>query len=453
MTSGSVPAPLALVPVTVVFSGQRVDIAVPAAVPVADLLPGMAAALGRLNADTATQGFRVLLPSGRELDQAGTLAGQDVSAGALLTLQPDGDAAADARYDDLVEAIGASVDLGRTAWRRGDSVQLSAFSAAGLFALAAGLLLFGGGDPLLTATLAGVGGVLVALAAAVVARIPVTSGAVALALTVPVLLGVAGFVLLAGASPAGPPGTAPSGPAQTGAALAGAGLGVLAGACAALVLPRRQRAVIAGPLTAGAALLVLGLLVGYAGVTPQRAAAGIVAALTIVVLLAPWIGLAQVPARIDALAQRPRAAIDPVEVAAQVGSADVAVLSLRIAGALVTAALAPVVARDLPGLLLMTSIGLALLLGTRSLYGRAEVLAGVVGGMLTIVVAGATAAVAVPAALPWLAGVMALVGCFVVAWNVVGQQLRPGLNRLANSLHVIALMAVLPLTLWILGLL
>jgi type VII secretion integral membrane protein EccD len=445
MTSGSVPAPLALVPVTVVFSGQRVDMAVPAAVPVADLLPGMAAALGRLNADTATQGFRVLLPSGRELDQAGTLAGQDVSAGALLTLQPDGDAAADARYDDLVEAIGASVDLGRTAWRRGDSVQLSAFSAAGLFALAAGLLLFGGGDPLLTATLAGVGGVLVALAAAVVARIPVTSGAVALALTVPVLLGVAGFVLLAGASPPGPPGAASVGLAQTGAALAGAG--------AALVLPRRQRAVIAGPLTVGTALLVLGLLVGYAGVTPQRAAAGIVAALTIVVLLAPWIGLAQVPARIDALAQRPRAAIDPVEVAAQVGSADVAVLSLRIAGALVTAALAPVVARDLPGLLLMTSIGLALLLGTRSLYGRAEVLAGVVGGMLTIVVAGATAAVAVPAALPWLAGVMALVGCFVVAWNVVGQQLRPGLNRLANSLHVIALMAVLPLTLWILGLL
>ena len=443
MTSGSVPAPVALVPVTVVYSGQRIDMAVPAAVPVADLLPGMAAALGRLNADSATQGFRVVLPSGRELDQAGTLAGQDVAAGALLTLQADGDAAGDTRYDDLVEAIGASVDAGRTAWRRGDSVQLSAFSAAGLFALAAGLLLFGGGDPLLAATLAGVGGALVALAAAVVARIPVTGGAVALALTVPVLLGVAGFLLLAG----------PPGPGLSGPALAGAGLGVLAGACAALVLPRRQQAVIAGPLTAGTALLALGLLVGYAGTTPQRAATGIVAALTIVVLLAPWIGLAQVPARIDALAQRPRAAIDPVEVATQVGSADVAVLSLRIAAALVTAGLAPLVARDLPGLLLMTSVGLALLLGTRSLYGRAEVLAGVVGGMLTIVVAGATAALATPAALPWLAGVMALVGCFVVAWNVVSQSLRPWLNRLADALHIVALMAVLPLTLWILGLL
>ena len=444
MTSGPLPAPVALVPVTVVYSGQRVDMAVPAAVTVADLLPGMAAALGRLNADTATQGFRVVLPSGRELDQAGTLADQDVAAGALLTLQADGDAAGDTRYDDLVEAIGASVDAGRTAWRRGDSVQLSAFSAAGLFALAAGLLLFGGGDPLLTATLAGVGGALVALAAAVVARLPVTGGAVALALTVPGLLGVAGFVLLAGS---------PAGPALSGPALAGAGLGVLAGACAALVLPRRQRAVIAGPLTAGTALLALGLLVGYAGTTPQRAAAGIVAVLTIVVLLAPWIGLAQVPARIDALAQRPRAAIDPVEVATQVGSADVAVLSLRIAAALVTAGLAPLVAVDLPGLLLMTSVGLALLLGTRSLYGRAEVLAGVVGGMLTIVVAGATAALATPAALPWLAGVMALVGCFVVAWNVVSQSLRPWLNRLADALHIVALMAVLPLTLWILGLL
>ena len=60
---------------------------------------------------------------------------------------------------------------------------------------------------------------------------------------------------------------------------------------------------------------------------------------------------------------------------------------------------------------------------------------------------------ATPAALPWLAGVMALVGCFVVAWNVVSQSLRPWLNRLADALHIVALMAVLPLTLWILGLL
>lgn len=427
-----------LVPISVVHAGQHLDLAVPASIPVAELLPGMVSALGRLTVDAATQGFRVILSSGRELDQARGLADQDVTAGAVLTLETAGGAAADTRYDDLVEAIGASVDSTRTPWRRGDSVQLSAYSAAGLFGVAAALLATGGADPAMTGALAFAGAVLVTLAALVLVRQPVLGGAVALSLVVPPLLGAAGFVLTAG-----PP---------TQARLATAGLGVFLGAAATLVLPNRQRAVAAGPMTAGVGMMLHGSLTAFAHLSDQRAGAIVVASLAVVILLAPWIGLAQVPARIDALAVVPRTRIEAADVTRQVGSADVAVLSMRIAAGLLTTCLAPLVAVDAAGAMLMACIGLAFLLGTRSLYGRAEVLAGVIGGMLTILAAGAAVALTTPEAMPWLAGLVVVVGAFVLAWNVVGVTLRPWLNRLADALHVLALMAVPPLTVWILGL-
>lgn len=427
-----------LVPISVVHQGQRLDLSVPAWIPVAELLPGLVSALGRLTVDAATQGFRVILPSGRELDQARGLADQDVTAGAVLTLEAAGAAAGDTRYDDLVEAIGTSVDSARTPWRRGDSVQLSGYSAAGLFAVGAVLLATGGADPAVTGALAFAGAVLVTVSALVLARIPVLGGAVALALVVPALLGAAGFV-----AAGGPP---------THLRLATAGLGVLLGSAATLVLPERQRATAAGPITAGLALMLHGSLTAFAQLSDERAGAVVVGSLAVVVLFAPWIGLAQVPARIDALALAPRTRIEPADVARQVGSADVAVLSMRIAAGLVITCLAPLVAVDVAGALLMASIGLAFLLGTRSLYGRAEVLAGVVSGLLTLVAAGVTAAIATPGLLPWLAGLVVVVGAFVLAWNVVSVTLRPWLNRLADTLHVLALMAVPPLTVWILGL-
>nr|WP_300144367.1 EsaB/YukD family protein [Propionicimonas sp.] len=432
------PATAVLVPLSVVHQGQRLDLSVPASLPLAELLPGLVSALGRLTTEAATQGFRVIVPPGRELDQARSLAEQGITAGAVLTLETAGAAATDTRFDDLVEAIGSSVDAGRTPWRRGDSVQLSAYVAAGLFAVAAVLLAVGGADPLLSGALGFAGAALVALAALVVARTGVVGGAVALALTVPAMLAAAGFALAGG-----PP---------TQLRLAAAGAGAVVGAAACLVLPSRQRAVAAGPLLAGLALVLHGSLTGVAHWTDQRAAALVVALLAVLVLLAPWIGLAQLPARVDALAAVPRTRIDAADVARQVGSADVAVLSLRIAAGLITTVFAPLVAVDLAGALLMASIGLAFLLGTRSLYGRAEVLAGVVGGLLTLLCAGVAAALSAPAFLPWLAGLVIVVGAFVLAWNVVAGKLRPWLNRIADGLHVAALMAVPPLTVWILGL-
>lgn len=427
-----------LVAVSVVHAGQRVDMAVPAEVPLAELLPGLVSALGRLTSDAATQGFRVIMPSGRELDQGLSLAGQGVSSGAVLSLEVAGGASGDVRYDDIVEAIGASVDGSRTPWRRGDSVGLSAYSASGLFGVAAALLVLGGADSVVAAIPALVGAGLVGLAAMVLVRLSVVGGAVALTMTVPLLVGAAGFVLA--------PDSLASGQ------VAVAGVGVLLGSVACLLLPRRHRAVAAGPVVAGLAALLVGGLGGFASVPLDRAAALAVALVTVTVLLAPWLGLAQIPAHIDAISPVPRGGIDGRVVAAQLGAADVAVLATRVAAGLVTASLAPLVATTPAGALLMACVGLAFLLGTRSLYGRAEVLAGVVGGLVTLVVAGVTSTIAMPGLLPWLVGLTVLVGGFVLAWNVISVGLRPWLTRAADGLHVVALMAVLPLTLLVWGL-
>lgn len=436
MASTPATPPAVLVPISVLWDTRRLDMAVPSVVPLVELLPGMAQAHGRLNGDSATQGFRVMTASGRELDQAKTLQQLGVSAGAFLTLVPGG-SVPDVRYDDLVEAIGDAVDSVRVPWVRSDSVQLSCYTAAGLFAVVAMLLALGGGDSWLAGATGLVGAALVALAVVVLVRIPVLSGALALALTVPVLCGAAAYSLTASF--------------PHGVRLAAAGAGLLLGAAGLVPLPPRQRAAMAAPLTAGFAVLLLGSLTAFGHASEQRASALVVAVLTVVVLLAPWIGLAQIPARIDALASSSQASVDASAVDPQVAAADVVALSLRVASGIVTVALTPLVAISTTGGLLMVSVGLGLLLGTRALYGRAEVFVNAVAGMLTLLVAGITLALMTPALLPWIVGLMTVVGAFVLAFNVLDVTLRPWLGRLSDAVHIVALTAVLPLTAMIWG--
>ena len=104
-----------------------------------------------------------------------------------------------------------------------------------------------------------VGAGLVGLAAMVLVRLSVVGGAVALTMTVPLLVGAAGFVLA--------PDSLASGQ------VAVAGVGVLLGSVACLLLPRRHRAVAAGPVVAGLAALLVGGLGGFASVPLDRAAA------------------------------------------------------------------------------------------------------------------------------------------------------------------------------------
>ncbi|MDU1521520.1 MAG: hypothetical protein E6905_03580, partial [Actinomyces sp.] len=106
----------------------------------------------------------------------------------------------------------------------------------------------------------------------------------------------------------------------------------------------------------------------------------------------------------------------------------------------------PMVVATVEGVLLMACVGAAFMLGTRSLHGRIDVFIGVVAGMLITLATGILATLAVSWLLPWTVGLTVLVAILILAANVVNSRLRPWLTRLADGANVIALIAIIPLT-------
>ncbi|MDR1430995.1 MAG: hypothetical protein LBI99_02615 [Propionibacteriaceae bacterium] len=421
----------AIIPITVSFSGRKMDFAVPSAIPLAEILPGVVDEFGRLTANYVSQGFRLITHNGVNLDQGLSLAEQRVRAGSLLTLELAGTAASDDRYDDLVEAVGKAVESTRTQWTRGDSVQLSAYSAASLLALASAMLFMSGLPPLIVAVAGFVGAATVALGAAVVARIPAPGPAVSLVMACCCLAGVGGFNIL--------PGLAVEPRIML------AGFGVLLGSAAAITLRGESRVCAFAPALVGLSMSGYGCLVGLVRLGPVQVATAIVTLVTAITVLAAWVGLAQIPARIDALSISSQDPVPGEALAGQVRNGGALMVALRVSGGLVTVVCAPIIAGTPLGAVFMICVGLSLLLGTRSLYGRYEVLVGLVSGMLTVALAGLTAAMANPGFMPAVIGVTIGVAALVLANNVISVKLRPVLNRMADTAQVIALVAVLPL--------
>lgn len=421
-----------LMPISVMCAGQKLDMSVPSSLIVAELLPGMVEALGRLDPETATQGYRLLTPSGRVLDHSQTLRAQHVTPGTLLTLESEGGSTVDQRYDDLVEAIGTSVNKHQDAWTKGDSAQLSSHCGVILILTAAVLLAIRGGHSMATAIIAAVGAALVCATAAIVARGSSTAGAVSLSLTVPVLLGVAGFALITDGNLAH--------------CFMAIGVGIMFGSLATMVLPPGLRIIAGGPLLAGFSYMVVGALTAYATVSLQRSATVVVALLTLVVLSTPWIGLAQMPSRIPALNIQSTESFSGAAVDEQVVTGQALALSVKIASFMVIITCVPMVVATVEGVLLMACVGAAFMLGTRSLHGRIDVFIGVVAGMLITLATGILATLAVSWLLPWTVGLTVLVAILILAANVVHSRLRPWLTRLADGANVIALIAIIPLT-------
>ena len=98
-----------LTPVTIRHRNIPADIALPSSLPLTEILPDVAARLGALDEDAAVYGLMLVTEDGRELDDARPIVEQGVRAGALLTLEVRS-TEAEARYDDLVEAVATDVE-------------------------------------------------------------------------------------------------------------------------------------------------------------------------------------------------------------------------------------------------------------------------------------------------------------------------------------------------------
>src|SRR6266540_1791567 len=141
-----------LVHVTVASGSRRVDLVLPGAIPVAELVPELARSVGLLDASTVYGGYRLVTQDGRVL---AVTAGVDDEPPRV--------------YDDVVEAMADVVENDLTPWQP-EAGRRTALWAAGL-AMALGaftLLLEGPGT--LTATAAAVVGGLLVVGAIVLSR-------------------------------------------------------------------------------------------------------------------------------------------------------------------------------------------------------------------------------------------------------------------------------------------
>ncbi|HSP60346.1 MAG TPA: EsaB/YukD family protein, partial [Ornithinimicrobium sp.] len=239
---------------TVASGTRRVDLVLPGAVPVAELVPELARSVGLLDAVTVYGGYRLVTQEGRELAGDAGLTMQGIEDGGLLTVAAGVDDAPPRVYDDVVEAMTDVVERDLKPWEPA-SGRRTALAAAGLLMVLGAAALF-----IQDSTLAAAAAAVVALAlvagAIVLSRAqhePET--AVAVAWMGAGYAAVAGFML------------APDGPVF-GLATAWAGAGALLAGLVALVGLGDGRTLVIPPVVVGSIFLATGLVMEAATFDP-----------------------------------------------------------------------------------------------------------------------------------------------------------------------------------------
>ena len=432
------PAPLSgLVRVTVASGSRRVDLVLPGAVPVAELVPELARSVGLLDPLTVHGGYTVTGPDGRRLSGDVGLVLQGVEDGALLTVSAGVDAEPPRVYDDVVEAMTDVVERDLRPWSPA-SGRRTALGAAGL------LLVLGAGSLLLQtdSTLAGTAAALVAAAllagSVVLSRVQgEPEAAVAVSWTASLYAVVAGLLLAADG------GFGPS--------AVGAGLGAVLVGALSLLAVGEGRALTLPPAAVGAVFLVTGLVLADTDLDP---AVVLVALLVLLVLLGsvfPWWALSLTGRGVEQAYSLDDLTADPDEIDAAAVGADArlaheALLAIGATVGLLLVTVSPLaVGRGLSGTLLALVCAVVLMLRTRQYRTGTEVLVGLLSGVLGLVSTAAAVLVLHPDWRPTTAVVLAATGGVLLALTLVPAPPSVRRGRVGDVAETVALLALLPL--------
>ncbi|MAY98540.1 type VII secretion integral membrane protein EccD [uncultured Nocardioides sp.] len=432
------PAPLSgLVRVTVASGSRRVDLVLPGAVPVAELVPELARSVGLLDPLTVHGGYTVTGPDGRRLSGDAGLVLQGVEDGALLTVSAGVDAEPPRVYDDVVEAMTDVVERDLRPWSPA-SGRRTALGAAGL------LLVLGAASLLLQtdSTLAGTAAALVAAAllagSVVLSRVQgEPEAAVAVSWTASLYAVVAGLLLAADG------GFGPS--------AVGAGLGAVLVGALSLLAVGEGRALTLPPAAVGAVFLVTGLVLADTDLDP---AVVLVALLVLLVLLGsvfPWWALSLTGRGVEQAYSLDDLTADPDEIDAAAVGADArlaheALLAIGATVGLLLVTVSPLaVGRGLSGSLLALVCAAVLMLRTRQYRTGTEVLVGLLSGVLGLVSTAAAVLVLHPDWRPTTAVVLAATGGVLLALTLVPAPPSVRRGRLGDVAETVALLALLPL--------
>lgn len=435
---------------------RLIDLAVPADVPLADLLPIL---LDHAGEDLAEQGIEhggwILQRLGGEpLDEESTPEGLSLRDGETLLLRPRVEALPAIHFDDLVDGVSTTMRDRPHGWV--DRTGRWLLRGTAVVLLAAGLLVpaLPGGSAELRAALAAGTGLLVLFGAASASRAVGDSAAgAALGVLVAPYLALAGWLL-----PAGDPGPQLLGSRLLAASAAAAAGAVLAVAAVAAFVPL---------LLCAAVVAVAGALWGALMLTldvPASHAASIVAVAAVVLGgLVPGISFRLSGLRLPALpanAEQLQEGIEPhphQAVVTRTALADEWMTALYAAAGLVCAGVLTALVLDRPTTASQVTaavLSVLLLLHARGIgnaWQRPAVMFPGLGGLVLLAVRAAE--VLTPAQRPvLLAALLALAATAAIAsWTIPGRRMLPHWGRAADLAHSLAAVALIPLALWVLG--
>ncbi|KOV57554.1 secretion protein snm4 [Streptomyces sp. NRRL WC-3618] len=444
---------------TVRAPAKTMDLAVPADVPVADLLPAVLGYGGDDLEETGIDhgGWVLQRLGGEPLDEERTLDSYGLRDGETLFLRPRTEALPEVHLDDLVDGISTTMRQRPHGWS--PTVSRWLLLGIALAVLAAGILLVAlpGGSAAPRAVFAMAAGLLLLAGAGAASRAVGDAGAgAALGVMVAPYLALAGWLLPGGALK-GPELHEVLGSRLLAATAAGAGGAVLALAVVASYAALFLGVTVVCVFGALAAVLML------AADLPPVHVAGVLAVGAVVLgAFVPTLSFRMSGMRMPPLptnAQQLQEGIEPhptATVASRAVLADGWMTSLYGAVGVVAWACLAVLARenDLPETVMAVVLSLLLLLHARGLgnvWQRLSLVVPGVAGLLALVV------VSVPQASPGTrlvcaAGLLAATaGLAIASWTVPGRRLVPYWGRIGEVLHSALAISLLPLGLWVLG--
>ena len=439
-----------LVRVTVASGTRRVDLVLPGAVPVAELVPELARSVGLLDATTVYGGYRLSTVDGRELAPDAGLTIQGVEDGGVITVTAGVSDASPRVYDDVVEAMADVVERDLKPWSP-ETGRRTALSAAGLLMALGALALLIQHESTVAVAAAG----LVALAL-VVGAIVLSRGHDEPDAAVAVAWMGAGYAAVAGLMWAMP---ADWDDRFFGYPVAAAGGAALVAGVVALVGLGEGRTLVIPPVVVGAIFVAAGLATEQLDLDP---AVVLVCTLVFVVLagsIFPWLALGATSTNVDQLFTVADITsdpddIDPEQVGADARTAHEILVGVSATVGLLLVLVAPLaVSRGVAGTVLAVMACLVVMLRTRQYRTGSEVLVGLAAGVLGRLSVGVAMLWLHPDWRPVAAVALSATGALLLAATLLPPAPSVRRARLGDVAETMALLSLLPLLVVATGLL
>ncbi len=439
------PAVAGLVRVTVAAGEKKQDLALPATISVAELLPELARTLGILDPHTVHAGYGLHTADGTLLQGSTGLAFQNVRDGALLTLTSGIDAKNSRVYDDVVEAMADVVEDEMRPWSPASARRTALGAAAILLGLGA-LAIELQRTSTVAGALAGVIAVVLVAAALVVDRVQ-DEDEVALILA---WAGVA-YAFVAGLT------AVTTGDVLAEPMAAAGGAAAVIGAIAAFWL-RKHRTLVLPAVIAGLTIAVASSIVAS---TSLDAADVFTVALAVVVLAASALPalalsaggnrLAEPPSLLESTAEPEAVEAARVRRGALIGH-DV-LLAVTVTTGLLAVVISPfAVSLGVCGALVATLSSIVIMLRTRQYRAGTEVAVGLTMGLAGLLSVAVSILVEQSSWRPTLAVVLAATAAVTLLITLVPTSPSVTRGRTAELVELLALVAMLPLLVIAIGL-